>query len=216
VPQVKADAVIGIFVTLLDISHRKRVERELTESNQKFRQLAEERAELVKVQAQLLEEAKQASRSKDMFLATVSHELRTPMTSILGWIILMRQNKVDPDQMGHAIQAIERNARIQVQLIDELLDISRIAYGKIELNMENVNVATLARTAIDALLLSMREKKLKLESTSLDKCFVKGDPLRLQQVFNNLLTNAIKCTPEGGLITVVVKDLNSRVIVQVS
>src|SRR5262249_21747143 len=114
------------------------------------------------------------------------------------------------------IQAIERNARIQVQLIDELLDISRIAYGKIELNMENVNVATLARTGIDALLPSMREKKLKLESTSLAKCFVKGDPLRLQQVFNNLLTNAIKFTPEGGLITVVVKDLNSRVIVQVS
>jgi len=210
--------VIGIFIMLLDISDRKAIERQVMESEQKFRQLANERAELLKVQAKLLEETKQASRSKDLFLATASHELRTPMTSILGWINLISQKKVDADHMEQAIQSIERNARNQVRLIDELLDISRIAYGKLELKMEDVNVTMLARTTIDALLPSMRDKKLKLDWASGDKCFtnVKGDPLRLQQVFNNLLTNAIKFTPEGGLIRVAVRHSNSRVIVQVS
>ncbi len=211
VPELNDGSVIGIFIMLLDISDRKAIERQLTESEQKFRQLAEERAEL-------LEETKQASRSKDLFLATVSHELRTPMTSILGWITLMGQKKVAADQMDAAIQSIERNARNQVKLIDQLLDISRIAYGKLELKIEDVNVVTLARAAIDAVLPSMRDKNLKLEWSSVDKSFVnvKGDSLRLQQVFNNLLANATKFTPDGGLIKVFVKHSKSRVIVQVS
>jgi PAS domain S-box-containing protein len=218
VPERNDGSVIGILIMLLDISDRKAIERQLTQSEQKFRQIADERAELLKVQAKLLEETKQASRSKDLFLATVSHELRTPMTSILGWVSLMSQKKIDADHMDQAVQAIERNARNQVNVIDELLDISRIAYGKLELKIENVNVAVLARATIDALLPSMRDKKVKLEWASVERRLtnVKGDSFRLQQVFYNLLRNAIKFTPDGGLIKVAVKNAKSRVVVQVS
>jgi signal transduction histidine kinase len=140
------------------------------------------------------------------------------MTSILGWVSLMSQKKIDADHMDQAVQAIERNARTQVNVIDELLDISRIAYGKLELKIENVNVAVLARATIDALLPSMRDKKVKLAWASVERRLtnVKGDSFRLQQVFNNLLRNAIKFTPDGGLIKVAVKNAKSRVVVQVS
>jgi len=218
VPERNNGSVIGIFIMLLDITDRKTIERQLTQSEQRFHQIADERAELLKIQAELLEETKQASRSKDLFLATVSHELRTPMTSILGWANLMSQKKIDADHMDHAVQAIERNAKNQVKLIDELLDISRIAYGKLELKIENVNVTTLARATIDALLPSIQDKKVKIQWTSAQRRLtdVKGDLFRLQQVLNNLLTNAIKFTPDGGLIKVAVKNAKSRVVVQVS
>src|SRR5262249_48250716 len=131
---------------------------------------------------------------------------------------LMMQKKIPADHMDVAIQSIERNARNQVKLIDELLDISRIAYGKLELKIENVNVATLACATIDALLPSIRDKKVKLEWRSVQRRLtnVKGDSFRLQQVFNNLLTNAIKFTPDGERIKVAVSNTKSRVVVQVS
>jgi PAS domain S-box-containing protein len=211
------DSVIGFFLLLLDISDRKAIERQLKEREQMFRNIAQERAKLLRLQEQVLEETRHVSRSKDLFLATVSHELRTPLFSILGWATLMRQKKVDGERADAAIEAIERNARHQAKLIEELLDVSRIAYGKLELKMEDVDVAALIRSVVDTIRPSFSEKNLELRLNVKDNrpAIVKADLHRLQQVIENLLTNSIKFTPSGGTIRVSVRTTTAHVFIEV-
>jgi PAS domain S-box-containing protein len=146
-------------------------------------------------------EADAANRGKDQFLAILSHELRTPLNAILGWARMLRGGILSERERAHAIEVIERNADLQGQLIGDLLDISRIAVGKMELERAPVDLLLVARQAVESVVAAADAKKLHLAiELTAAACEVLGDARRLQQVFSNLLQNAIKFTPEGGRI----------------
>jgi PAS domain S-box-containing protein len=180
------------------------------------KQMQAEREETLKAERAAREEAERVGRLKDEFLATVSHELRTPLNAILGWATLMR--RLEPGSADHArgLETIERNARVQAQIIADLLDMSRIISGKVQLDVQPIDLAEVINAAIDAVKLSIEAKKLRLRVT-LDGHAgrLRGDPGRLQQVIWNLLTNAVKFTPSGGHIDVVMERVNSHVEVSV-
>ena len=153
-----------------------------------------------------------ADRAKDDFLATVSHELRTPLNAISGWTTLLKKGGVDAQRASHALDVIDRNAQTQTQLIEDLLDVSRITSGKLELDIDVLDLATLVSSAIESSSLAFEAKRLEVQrdlpsGTSL----VRGDATRLRQVIGNLLTNAVKFTKTGGRIRVGVKQAESSV-----
>ena len=177
------------------------------------RQQAEEaRAQLLVQEQQARAEAERLNRLKDEFLSTVSHELRTPLNAILGWSQILQTTKIDPAKMQRALQTIERNARAQAQLIDDLLDISRIITGKIRLNVQTVELLSVVEAAIDTVRPAADAKNIRLQSV-LDPAAgpVLGDPERLQQIVWNLLSNAIKFTPKHGRVQVCLQRINSHV-----
>ncbi len=180
--------------------------------------LAEElgrRASLAMDNAQLYFEAQEASRMKDEFLATVSHELRTPLTAILGWTHLLRAGR--PEHTARALETIERNARAQVHIVEDVLDVSRIITGKLHLRIEPVQLDQVVRSALDALRAAVDAKQLELSIRSEPGAGeTLGDAGRLQQVVWNLLANAIKFTPAGGRVEVVLDQDDSGVRFQVS
>jgi PAS domain S-box-containing protein len=161
--------------------------------------------------------AEEASRLKDEFLATVSHELRTPLTSILGWVHLLRTRQHDPQKVAQAVEVIERNARSQAQLIDDLLDVSRIILGKMRLDVQPLDLGLLIEAAIESVRPAAEAKGVRLQKT-LDTGVgaVSGDAARLQQVVWNLLSNAVKFTPKGGRVQVRLERINSHVEITVS
>ncbi|MBD1937094.1 PAS domain-containing protein [Microcoleus sp. FACHB-68] len=171
--------------------------------------LAEElgrRAAFAVDNARLYREAEEANRMKDEFLATLSHELRTPLSAIFGWARLLRGGQLDAATSARAFEAIERNARAQTQLIEDLLDVSRIIRGQLQLNVEPVNLATVIAAATDAVLLAAEAKGIELSSAIDPRVEIFfGDPDRLQQVVWNLLSNAIKFTPRGGRVRVMLE-----------
>jgi PAS domain S-box-containing protein len=209
--------VIGYVGTVEDITEQKKA--------------AEEHIKFIREQT-ARQEAETANRLKDEFLATLSHELRTPLTSILGWARLLRQRKLDEKAIFRALETIERNAALQAQLIDDILDVSRIIRGKLQLNLGRVNLASVVSAVIDSVHLEAENKKVQLqyvvestsESTEIQEredkrndpvqlavslrlalatsYYVLGDPNRLQQVVWNLVNNALKFTPEGGKIEI--------------
>jgi signal transduction histidine kinase/CheY-like chemotaxis protein len=148
-------------------------------------------------------EAHAANHAKDHFLATLSHELRTPLNAIMGWLRMLRNPRLDETQKTHALDVIERNARLQAQLINDLLDVSRIIAGKLELEKYAVDLVLVVQEALEAIRGDVEAKALVLEA-SLDPATgeVLGDPMRLGQVVSNLLSNAVKFTPRGGRIVV--------------
>lgn len=149
----------------------------------------------------LLREAQAASRAKDEFLATLSHELRTPMTAILGWANLLERGGTDPDTMETGLRTIHRSAVVQAQLIDDVLDVSRIISGKLRLNIRSIDVRELVRAAEETLRPAAEAKNLNLRlSFPADLPPIAADPNRMQQIIWNLLSNAIKFTPKGGAI----------------
>ncbi|MEH2243686.1 sensor histidine kinase [Nostoc sp.] len=161
--------------------------------------------------AQLYREAQDANRIKDEFLAIVSHELRTPLNSMLGWVQLIRNRKLDEAITFNGLEIIERNAKLQSKLIEDILDISRIVQGKIRLNNRKVGLVVVINAAIQAVHPTSEIKAIQVES-NLDPSVgeVIGDAERLQQVVWNLLTNAIKFTPNGGRVEVYLKQVNSN------
>src|SRR6185437_12839085 len=162
------------------------------------KQAEEERARLLVREQSAREEAEAANRNKDEFLATLSHELRTPLTAILGWSHLMRSKKLNEEEVARALQTIERNARSQSQLIDDLLDVSRIITGKLSIDRGRVNLAKVIDAALDATRPLAEAKQIQfINSTTEKESFVLGDPTRLQQIFWNLFSNAVKFTPQG-------------------
>jgi PAS domain S-box-containing protein len=167
-----------------------------------FQDVTEQRALLSREQAARAD-ADAANRAKDRFLAVLSHELRTPLSSIIGWTRILRHSNVGQAERTRAAEVIERNAQRQAQLINDLLDISRIAAGKVELDRVPVDLVTVVREALDALRAEVEAKDLQL-TIDLDPATgeVFADALRLQQIVLNLLTNAIKFTPAGGRIDV--------------
>lgn len=167
--------------------------------------------------ARLYEEAKEANRLKDEFLATVSHELRTPLTATIGWSALLRSNKLDASNHATALETIERNARSQSQLIEDLMDVSRIITGKLRLDVQTVELTPILETAIASVRPAAEAKGIRLHSV-LDPLAgpVSGDPTRLQQVVWNLLSNAVKFTPKGGRVEMRLERIDSHVEIVVS
>jgi signal transduction histidine kinase/CheY-like chemotaxis protein len=148
-------------------------------------------------------EAETASRLKDEFLATLSHELRTPLNAILGWTALLRNGGVDPGRVPRALEVVDRNARAQAQLVEDVLDMSRIITGKLRVEFAPVSLAAVIDAAVESVGPAADAKQIRLVVTSASRVSdIRGDADRLQQVFWNLLSNAIKFTPEGGEVRV--------------
>jgi PAS domain S-box-containing protein len=160
-----------------------------------------ERTNLLERESQARQQAEEASRLKEEFLATVSHELRTPLNAVVGWSRLLRSGQLDGEGAAHAVEVIERNAAAQRQIIEDLLDVSRIVTGKLRIKTQPVDLLLIIHAAIDAVRPAAEAKEIRI-STHIDApdSIVRADSERLQQVLWNLLANAVKFTPAGGTV----------------
>jgi PAS domain S-box-containing protein len=162
-----------------------------------------ERAELLERESQARQQAEEASRLKEEFLATVSHELRTPLNAVVGWSRLLRTGQLNAEGTDHAIEVIERNAAAQRQIIEDLLDVSRIVTGKLRINTQPVDVLLVIHAAIDAVRPAAEAKEIQISThVEAPDSIIRADSERLQQVLWNLLANAVKFTPAGGRVDV--------------
>jgi signal transduction histidine kinase/integral membrane sensor domain MASE1/ActR/RegA family two-component response regulator len=176
----------------------------------------EERERLFAGEQAARNEAEEANRLKDEFLATLSHELRTPLTAMLGWLSMLRGGRLDDQTTGHALETVERNAKAQAQLIEDLVDVSRIAGGKMKLEVQPVDLTSLITASVDVLLPAANARGVLIEvSADVGVGLVAGDPARLQQVIWNLLSNAVKFTPRDGYVYVSLRQVESFAEVEV-
>jgi len=207
-----AGEIIGTSKIVRDVSARKQIERE--------------REALLVGERTARAEAEAANRMKDEFLATISHELRTPLNSILGWSHMLLkdasgefpgQKRLAPSDVEVGLGTIERNARLQAQLIEDLLDMSRIISGKVRLDVQRVELQSVIEAAMETVRPAFEAKEIRVQ-TLLDPraSAVHGDPGRLQQVLWNLLSNAVKFTPKGGRIQVALQRVNSQIEITVT
>jgi PAS domain S-box-containing protein len=178
---------------------------------ERVKRAAEEREQLLHAERAARAEAERASLVKDEFLATLSHELRTPLNAILGWAQILRNRVQHDEELSEGLSVIERNTRVQTQLIEDLLDMSRIISGKIRLDVQQVDLQDVVKAAVASVRHSADSKGIRLQVV-LDPLAgpVRGDPGRLQQCFWNLLSNAIKFTPKGGRVQVTLERVNSH------
>jgi PAS domain S-box-containing protein len=180
---------VGVIIVFQDVSDRRRAERE--------------REQLLRSEQAARREAEAAARLKDEFLATVSHELRTPLSAILGWAVMLKGNRLEEADTKRAFEVIERNAKIQGEIIDDLLDISQIVTGKLSLERERVPMMPILKKTVEALQTTAKAKSIALTSVFADDDFVVlGDSERLRQIVWNLISNAIKFTPETGAVEI--------------
>ncbi|HEY2201522.1 MAG TPA: PAS domain-containing sensor histidine kinase, partial [Solirubrobacteraceae bacterium] len=194
--------------------------RDMTESKRvEAAELAsQERDSLLEAERSARMAAQRATRVKDEFLATLSHELRTPLSAILGWTqVLLKGGADEPAARRHAIEVIDRNARAQVQLIEDLLDLSRIMTGKVRLDLHQVSLPSIVEAALESARPAADAKQIRLKAM-LDsiRAAVHADSTRLQQVVWNLLSNAIKFTPKGGKVQVTLERVKSHVEISVA
>jgi PAS domain S-box-containing protein len=174
-----------------------------------LKQSEQERERLLQLERQARQEAENTSRIKDEFLAILSHELRSPLNPILGWVTLLRRGQLSAAKTATALETIERNARLQIQLIDDLLDVSRIIRGKLSLTMVPTRLTPTLEAAIETVRLAAEAKHISIKTHfSSDVGPILGDSARLQQVIWNLLSNAIKFTPEGGQVAVCLEQVS--------
>jgi PAS domain S-box-containing protein len=161
--------------------------------------------------------AEESNRLKDEFLATVSHELRTPLTAILGWSRMLQDGALDTEVAARAIETIKRNAKMQAQIIDDILDVSRIITGKLSLDLQPIELGPVLESAVSVVRPTAEAKGIAIEVVfAPEPAAVSGDANRLQQVFWNLLSNAIKFTPQGGSVIVRLRQASSKVEVEVA
>src|SRR5688572_9586289 len=171
------------------------------------RRIADRTAELTRLNAELAD----ANRAKDVFLATLSHELRTPLTPVVGWIKLLRSGNLDEKSVSQALDAIERNAWLQSRLIDDLLDTSRIATGKLHFEPKPTDLNTVVGAALDTVRASAAARSIELSIVLWPATLVvMGEPVRLQQIVWNLISNAIKFTEPGGKVTLTTQNKIGR------
>jgi PAS domain S-box-containing protein len=181
------------------------------------REALRDREELLERERRAREEAEIASRAKDEFLGLLSHELRTPLNSILGWTRILISQHLDEEAAGQALETIDRNAKLQARLIDDMLDVSRIISGKLRLDAQPVDLTSVINAAVDTLRPAADAKQIRMYVTlDMGNATVLGDPVRLQQVVWNLVANAIKFMPKGGSVRVALRRVNSHVEITVS
>jgi signal transduction histidine kinase/ActR/RegA family two-component response regulator len=175
-----------------------------------------ERARLYEAAERARSQAEAANRSKDDFLSTISHELRTPLNAILGWAAMLRGGSVDPSKMARGLDAIFNNATRQGRLIEELLDVSRIVAGRASVDLQSIDLGEVIRGTVETMMPTAAAKGVEIAVASPPPTFVTGDPRRLEQVFLNLLANAVKFTPPGGHVEIDVVASDSAATVRVS
>lgn len=223
--QYEEGVMFGSF--LHDITERREAQQKLSTLNKELearvndrtRELAEANVVLkseVATREKLYQEVQLASRLKDEFLATVSHELRTPLNVIMGHSDIIKDGRLNKDELTESLDAIHRNAHVQVQIINDLLDVSKIISGKLDLNFKSVNLRELILASIQSVKVAANARNIQI-ATHIDDSVgaIGGDFDRLQQVMWNLLTNAIKFTQKGGKITVTLRSFNSRAQIEV-
>ncbi len=194
--------IAGWICTATDIDQQKRIE----ETNRT----------LLTSETEARAQAEVANRTKDEFLATVSHELRTPLNAILGWTRMLRTGAVEPRSLARVLETIERNARAQTQLVEDILDVSRITAGKLRVNMKKTDLHAVVRSALDAVRPPAEAKGVQLVcELSPDSAEFCGDPDRLQQIIGNLLANAVKFTPRDGRVELRLAREQSQVVITV-
>jgi len=194
----------GLLITAVvrDVSERRRAEAQ--------------QLELVRAQAARAE-AEAANRTKDQFLATLSHELRTPLNAVYGWVGMLRAGSLDEAGVARALEVIERSARVQVQMIDALLDTSRIIAGKMQLDVRLVDPRTVIEAALDVVEPAAAAKQIRVQPVLDPRAGpIMGDAERLQQVVWNLLSNSVKFTPKGGRVQVHLRRINSHIEIEVA
>jgi len=208
--------VVGASKIARDITDRKLSEEALRKAQKAAEAANAERQRLLESERAARSEAERASRTKDEFLATLSHELRTPLNAVLGWATALRTGHFLTEELEQGLETIERNARVQAQIIEDLLDMSRIISGKVRLDVQRVDLPAVVAAAIDTVRASASAKGVRLQ-TIIDplNAPVTGDPNRLQQVFWNLLSNAIKFTPKGGRVQALLERVDSHVEVSI-
>ncbi len=195
-PLKNGDRVIGISTVCEEITERKQAEAE--------------REQLLLREKMARAEAERANRIKDEFLAILSHELRSPLNPILGWSKLLQTRQFDPDKTTEALAAIERNAKLLTQLIDDLLDVAKILRGKMSLNAAPVNLASVIEAAIDTVKTAAIAKSIQLHAVLPNIGQVTGDATRLQQIVWNILSNAIKFTPPQGQVNISLEQVEGQ------
>lgn len=195
--------VIGAVIVFHDVTGRRQAEQE--------------REDLLKREQKARSEAERANRLKDEFLAMVSHELRTPLNAILGWASLLEGEKPESESIRHALRVIQRNAQAQDGIISDLLDVSRIVSGQLDVDLRPVELVPTIRAAIDTLYPSAQAKSITITTSLFDStCKIRGDADRLRQIFSNLLSNAIKFTPRGGKIDIRLIQNDAKVEVRIA
>ncbi|MBW4593109.1 MAG: PAS domain S-box protein [Brasilonema angustatum HA4187-MV1] len=195
--------LVSVLSLIMDVSERVR--------------LASERDRILQLEQVARSEAERANRVKDEFLAVLSHELRSPLNPILGWSKILKTRKLDANKTTQALEIIERNAQAQAQLIEDLLDVSRILQGKLKLNVSAIDLTTVIYAALETVRLAAQAKSIELEPIlEVGVWQVSGDPTRLQQVFWNFLSNAVKFTPNGGRVEVRLHEVASIAQITVS
>ena len=179
--------IVGVIVVFHDVSEHRRAERE--------------REELLKSEQAARREAELAGRLKDEFLATVSHELRTPLSAILGWATMLKNKQLKGNDAPKALEVIERNAKAQGEIINDLLDVSQLTTGKLSINKQRVEIGSIIRTSAETLRPPAEAKSIDLNiALEKNEFFVLGDATRLRQIIRNLVSNAVKFTEEGGRV----------------
>jgi signal transduction histidine kinase/ActR/RegA family two-component response regulator len=209
IPKPDDDSEYYALLSIQDVT-------DLTFRVREYRQMRDRAIEEAQERKRAQERAETANRVKDEFLAIVSHELRTPLNPILGWSQLIAQGKLSETNLKKALEAIERNAKLQSQLIDDLLDVSRILRGKLNLIWGTIDLTLIINSALETIQLAAEAKSLAIHLNIGESVGqVRGDPTRLQQVVWNLLTNAVKFTPEGGRIDISLSAIDSQVRLEV-
>ena len=206
----------NIEVSMAQTEAARRHVEELSGYISELQRSEEARGQLLVRAERARADAEAANRIKDEFLATLSHELRTPLTSLLGWASVLREARRDENVLSQGLEAIDRNARVQAQLIDDLLDVSRIVSGKLNLDVRPLDVSSTIRTSINVVRPAAEAKNLTLDYVAQPGVgAISADSARLQQIIWNLLSNAVKFTPKGGKISVRLEQEGSNAKVTV-
>jgi PAS domain S-box-containing protein len=209
--------IVGASKIARDITEQRQARKALDAAYEAAKQARAEAEQAAAEKERLYRQAEESSRLKEEFLATISHELRTPLSAILGWTRMLRLGQLSAEEHAKALDTIERNARAQAQLIDDLLDVSRIVTGKLRMDVRPSEPSSFIDAAVEAVRPAAEAKGVHVQKVmDTGAVSIPGDPVRLQQVVWNLLSNAIKFTPRGGRVQIRSERVNSHLEIVVS
>lgn len=209
--------IVGASKIARDITEQRDARKALAAAYEEAKRARSEAEQAAAEKERLYQQAEESSRLKEEFLATISHELRTPLSAVLGWTRMLRLGQLSEEERRKALDTIERNARAQAQLIDDLLDVSRIVTGKLRMDVRPSDPNGFIDAAVEAVRPAADAKGVRVQKvTDTSAVMIPGDPVRLQQVVWNLLSNAIKFTPRGGRVQIRSERVNSHLEIVVS